>query len=137
MGCENSAPSTTAAPAPNTTAAAAATTRPSQGNLNLEGLMGHLISGLPLSSLRSFLVVREQANGPADRCVPQGARETLLAELKGMPLYQVRVLQPRHRACRGSASYIGLPSERHLTECLPVKPLCSPDFCSRRLLLGP
>ena len=49
----------------------------------------HLILGLPLSSVRCFLVVREQAAGPADRCIPQKARETLLAELRGLPLYQV------------------------------------------------
>lgn len=59
------------------------------GSMILEGLVKHLVEGLPLHSLRSFLVVREQANGPADRCIPQRARETFLAELRGMPLYQV------------------------------------------------
>ena len=51
--------------------------------------LNHLVHGLPVGSAGAFLMVREQAAGPADRCIPHKARETLLAELRGLPLYQV------------------------------------------------
>ncbi len=53
--------------------------------------VAHLVSGLPRGGAGSFIVVREQASKqPDDRCVPHKTRETLLTELRGMPLYQVR-----------------------------------------------
>uniref|UniRef100_A0A7R9VTY1 glutathione gamma-glutamylcysteinyltransferase n=1 Tax=Chlamydomonas euryale TaxID=1486919 RepID=A0A7R9VTY1_9CHLO len=48
----------------------------------------HLLQALPLEDVAHFMVVREQAVGPADRCLPHKAREVLLMEFNGLPLIQ-------------------------------------------------
>ena len=63
--------------------------RSSVGGVTAAVAVRHLVGALPRSSARSFLVVREQAAGPGDKCIPQKAREALLSELRGLPLHQV------------------------------------------------
>ena len=54
----------------------------------------HLVSSLPPDGrMATFLAVRGQSSGPGDRCTShQQTWESLLAELRSLPLYQVRSL---------------------------------------------
>lgn len=78
-------PSATPGATPGATPAAAPPPSPA-----VTSALRQLLQDLPLDSAMLFVVVREQVVGPADRCVPHGARDALLTEMRGLPLYQVR-----------------------------------------------